>query len=62
MTREQIEQRIAELTAAIDRTSAGGHEARHAGFVRLAEPYYGQANDGIAERSVLRERLAMPDD
>ena len=56
---EPLQARVDERTAEIDRTSAGGHEARHAGFVGLAAPYYGQANDRIAERSVLRERLGV---
>jgi hypothetical protein len=58
-TREQLERRIEELTAEIDRKSACGCRARHAGNERLAQQYYQQADDRIAERSVLRERLGV---
>jgi hypothetical protein len=54
---EQLERRIAELTAEIDRTSNCGHTARHAGQESLALQFYEQADAHIAERSALRERL-----
>jgi hypothetical protein len=58
-TAEQLEQRITALTAEIDRTSNCGHTARHADMEALAQQYYTPADDRIAERSVLRERLGV---
>jgi hypothetical protein len=59
LTREQLQVRIAELTAEIDRTSNCGHTARHAAMEALAQQYDTPADDRIAERSILRARLDL---